>query len=243
MSTDPSAPIPNWRDTTIGGGMVRVAAWLAAEVGEGNLFSKQQLREIFPGVEQIDRRMRDLRRFGWIIDDYRQDYTLQANQLRLVTIGTRVWDAADRSAVSQASISDRVRQHVFARDNHQCRRCGINAGEVFDDDVNTHARLTAAHIYPGLLRPEAAGPEQLITACQRCNESLRQNTPNYLDGEQVWQRIREIPRAEKGQLADWMIVGRRVPSRWEVLFGQWWQLPGEERDEVLRRLREQLDGR
>ncbi len=62
--------VPDWRDGTLGT-RVRVALWLASEVGEGGTFRKQQLRDAMPGVEQIDRRMRDLRPAGWEILTYR----------------------------------------------------------------------------------------------------------------------------------------------------------------------------
>ena len=56
--------MPRWDDANLGT-MRRAALWLVEVVGEGNSFTKSQLREAFPEVAQIDRRMRDLRDFGW----------------------------------------------------------------------------------------------------------------------------------------------------------------------------------
>jgi hypothetical protein len=39
-----------WNDPKLKvGSMVRAALWLVEEVGEGNTFTKEQLREAFPG--------------------------------------------------------------------------------------------------------------------------------------------------------------------------------------------------
>jgi hypothetical protein len=42
---------PAWNDPNFKGGtMARGALWLLQEVGEGNTFTKEQLRVAFPGV-------------------------------------------------------------------------------------------------------------------------------------------------------------------------------------------------
>ena len=230
----------DWQDASLGGTWIRVAAWLVSEVGEGSVFTKQQLREAFPGVEQVDRRMRDLRPYGWIIDDYRQAADLRPQELRLVRVGVPVWDRDQRRAAAPSTISARLRQDVFARDGHMCRRCGIAAGEPFDDDPNMRARMTAAHIYPASLSRDDVTADDLVTACQRCNEALRQNTANYLDGDQVWQRIRDLGRSDKRGLLGWMEQGRRSPSPVEQVFAQWLQLPATQRDSVKDRLSQQV---
>jgi hypothetical protein len=85
--------LPRWDDPSLTlGSMMRAALWLVTVVGEGNKFTKQDLREAFPGIAQIDRRMRDLRDFGWIIDTTREDPTLAAEEFRLVQAGVPVWD-------------------------------------------------------------------------------------------------------------------------------------------------------
>lgn len=60
---DTSMTVPDWR-THQAGTRVRVALWLHSEVPVGSSFTKAQLRDAFPGVEQVDRRMRDLRASG-----------------------------------------------------------------------------------------------------------------------------------------------------------------------------------
>ncbi|GGU67871.1 hypothetical protein [Lentzea flava] len=89
--------LPRWNDPRLNlGSMVRVALWLATEVGQGNTFTQKDLRDAFPGVAQIARRMRDLRDYGWVLETSREDPTLSTEELRLTTIGTPVWNAQER---------------------------------------------------------------------------------------------------------------------------------------------------
>lgn len=241
-TSNPHGTLPDWRDPGSGGTWIRVGLWLATTVGPGGVFTKQDLRTAFPGVEQVDRRMRDLRKWGWIIDENRQDVSLRLKELRLVKIGVRVWDDAERKASKRSAISNRVRQEVFSRDDHRCVRCGVAAGELFDDEPGVRARMTVAHVYPDSLAHDAAREQDLVTACQRCNEALRQHTPNYLDADQVWERVREAGRAAKVRLLEWMEAGRRPQSSEDVIFARWLQLPGLQRQDVLERLRQQVRG-
>ena len=111
--------IPDWR-TSKSGTRIRVALWLVSEVGPGGTFTKTQLREAFPAVEQIDRRMRDLREHGWVISTYREDRSLAPDELRLVTVGGHVWDKAHRGA-SRRALTENERRQVLARDGFSCR--------------------------------------------------------------------------------------------------------------------------
>lgn len=86
-----STALPSWQDSKLGT-MKRAALWLVQVVGEENVFTKAELREAFPDVAQIDRRMRDLRDFGWKIDTKREDIDLDANEQRYVQRGEPVWE-------------------------------------------------------------------------------------------------------------------------------------------------------
>lgn len=231
-------PIPDWRDPSIGS-MIRSAAWLADQVGVGGVFTKQQLRDAIPATEQVDRRMRDLRKYGWRIDEKRDDDTLAPNELRLVRIGLAVWLPEERAKAGVAQVSDRVRQAVFKRDGHACVRCGAAAGEYFDDRSGIRVRLTLAHKYPDKLRPSAKQSD-FVTACQRCNESLRQHTDVYRDGNQVLEAIRELPRREQQELEDWMTTDTRPRSRVDMIWTEYRQLGADDREMIHSWLREKL---
>src|SRR3954471_6605661 len=109
---------PDWRKSTAAA-RVRVALWLHSHVKVGGTFTKAQLREAFPNVEQVDRRMRDLRPEGWEILTFQEDRSLEPDELRLKTIGGRVWERGYRSK-AKAAVSDRERQAAFLADDYQC---------------------------------------------------------------------------------------------------------------------------
>ena len=78
--------------------MVRGALWLLQVVGEGNTFTKNQLRDAFPGVSQVDRRIRDLRDYGWVVYSSTEDASLLREDQRFVKAGVPVWDPKARRA-------------------------------------------------------------------------------------------------------------------------------------------------
>lgn len=229
----PSAGRPDWRDEGLGT-RIRVALWLM-EKGEGAVFEKQELRSAMPGVEQIDRRMRDLRPAGWVIHTYRDRADLKPDQLRLSVIGTHVWEPEKRGT-GLRSISAKVRREVYERDGHKCIRCGVTPGEEYDDAPGTFARLTLGHVRPHK-SGSAARVEDLVTECDRCNENVKHLTGVQLDTDQVWDRITELPKRQKAELLKWMIADRRTPaSDSERRWAEYRQLPGAARDDLQRRL-------
>lgn len=234
-----AATIPDYRDSRTGGAMVRAACWLASEIREGHVFTKAQLREAIPGFTQIDRRVRELRNYGWVIEEYRSGKNLAPQEQRLIEIGTPVWDPAARKAVAVSAVSDRVREEVFHRDQHSCVRCGIAAGEYFDDFPGRRARLSAAHIYPGSLGGGASA-DDLVAACQRCNESIQQDTHNYLDGKQMLSRVMRLPKADKQILLERIETNRRRPSELDKRWREYKQLPATERERIAHWLRKHL---
>src|SRR5690349_12247729 len=80
----------HWKDQTAGAAK-RVAHYLATEVGEGKKFKKGQLRRFAPDTEQVDRRMRDLRKVQWAIRNYRDKAGLKPDELYLEKIGQHIW--------------------------------------------------------------------------------------------------------------------------------------------------------
>ncbi|MCA1219920.1 HNH endonuclease [Streptomyces sp. 8L] len=224
---------PDWRDLGLGA-RVRVALWLRDEVGLGGTFSKAELRTAITGAEQVDRRMRDLRPAGWIIRTNRDMPSLAPDRLYLEKMGLPIWEREHRAA-GLRQISAKTRRFVYERDGHMCRRCGVGAAEAYPDDPGSHARLTLGHI-----RPHASGsgssPEELITECARCNESVRNLTGVQMTREQVWDRVGQLPLRYKRELLAWMVGDVRPLSPAERAWGMYRQLPAAVRDEVKRDL-------
>lgn len=223
----------SWTNEKLGT-RVRVALWLYHEVGEGNRFNKQQLRNAIPGVEQVDRRMRDLRPAGWVIRTYRDMAGLSPDELFLEKIGAHVWEPGQRSQGLRA-ISGKVRRQVMERDNHRCVRCGISAGEEYPDDPGSRARLTLGHITP-YKYGSAARAEDLVTECARCNETAKHLTGVQFSVEQVWDQIQELPRKEKAKLLTWMAADRRSMSETELIWARYRQLSAANRETIRQRL-------
>lgn len=217
-----TASRPDWRNKQVPT-KVRVALWLLAEVGEGVKFSKQQLAEAFPGVAQVDRRMRDLRDHGWVIDTNRTNVSLKPHELLFCKSGEAVWDPSARSRLSRA-ITARERRYVFERDGQACVRCGRRAGEV---------RLTLEYLVP-LARGGASGPENLVTTCMSCHGG---STVEPDEGD-VWSRVQKLSPRDQARLLAWMAMERRPVSPVEQAWELYRRLPLERRSSVLARLGE-----
>lgn len=220
---------PNWRNPRLGT-RIRVALWLVENVGEGGTFAKQDLRDAMPGVEQIDRRMRDLRPAGWVIHTYRDRAALRPDELYLAEIGLPVWEPEHRQA-GLRQVSAKTRRAVFERDRHRCRRCGIGAGEDYPDSLGGTARLTLGHINPHKSGGTATA-DDLITECARCNETAQHLTGVQFNEEQVRDRITALKRDEKERLLQWVRADQRNFSPLEDVWAQFRQLPGTNRERV-----------
>ncbi|BFV58238.1 hypothetical protein KCMC57_up33420 [Kitasatospora sp. CMC57] len=223
----------DWRDESLGA-RIRVALWLRDEVGVGGTFTKQQVRAAVSGTEQVDRRMRDLRPAGWEIRNYRDKPSLRPDELFLERIGRPVWEKEHRAA-GLRQISARTRRQVYERDGHMCRRCGVAAAEEYPDEPGSHARLTLGHVRPHR-SGGAAGPEDLLTECARCNETVRHLTGVQMDREQVWDRIEQLPGKDRKNLLAWMMHDAREQTPTERVWGMYRQLPAELREQLKRDL-------
>jgi len=220
--------------------MRRAAHWLATEVGVGNKFRKADLRRVIGDREQVDRRMRDLRqKFGWVILNYRDRPDLAPEEHLLVSVGDRVWEGGFRAPRGDA-VSAAVRRHVFDRDGNRCVVCGIAAGEEYPTLPGVRARLTLGHLVPKG-RKGWNDPDNFRTECAICNEPARHLTDAPVDIGLLKARTRELSRADKRRLAEWVRNERRAFPEVERLWIQWRQLPAAHRDEV-RQLLEELTG-
>lgn len=215
--------LPDWRTFT-GGTRSRVALWLAAEVGAGGHFTKSQLREAFPAVEQIDRRMRDLRPEGWVINTYREDPGLAADELRLVSIGGAVWENGYRS--KQNPISDKARKAALVANDYMCTLCGISAGEAYPDSRLRRARL--------LVRRQATnqGASSLRTVCERCSIG----TADVDSAGSLLADAANLTQTERSRLSQWIVAGARPWAREDRLWSRYCRLSPGDREEVARRL-------
>lgn len=217
--------IPDWR-TFPGGGTKRAALWLLAEVGEGETFTKGQLRAAFPGESQIDRRVRDLRAEGWVIHTNREDATLYLEEQRLVTAGGHVWEKGYQSR-KEPGLSAKQRQAIFANDNYACSFCGITAGEQYPEDPLSRAKLSVS-------RAATSGAvAQYATVCGRCQQG-RVTAPDPAD---VHADASRLDAAELARLGKWVREGRRRLTPEERVWADYRRMPSESRAEFASWLR------
>lgn len=211
--------------------MKRVALWLVSVVGEGGEFTKAELRDAFPGVSQVDRRMRDLRDFGWRIDTNREDPELDPHQQRFVKAGVPVWEPG-RSARPKGTtaIGATRRREVIAADGNMCRSCGITPGTEYPD-TDEVAQLDIAR--RKVTKPSGEVVVELVTECNRCRVGGRGLTADLAG---VLQNAASLSGVERRVLIDWIRDDERSFNRVERLWSDYRSLPEESRAAVRAEL-------
>lgn len=209
--------------------MKKAALWLADMVGEGEVFTKDELREAFPGVSQIDRRVRDLRDHGWVISTRSEDLDLELDEQRLVRIGGHVWVAGYKSPVKANGPTPKQRQEALAISNHRCTACGATAGEPFFDEVLTVARLTVA----------GSSDRGWVACCQRCRkgEFMTSSEAEFLAGYSL------LTSSEKRVFAEWIHADVRESTPLDRAWDQFRRLSAEERPGALHIVEAEVHGR
>lgn len=224
---------PAWDDPGAGGTMVRGALWLVQVIGEGNTFTKNQLRDAFPGVSQVDRRIRDLRDYGWVVYSSAEDATLLREDQRFVRAGVPVWDPrARRANAPEKAISAKERQAVLARDGYMCTLCGIVGGEPYPDDtVMTAVLAVSRRTVTGEDGPEK---QALVTECKRCRSG---EAPAPLDVSAAVAVAADLSAGELRRLQRWIDRGRRGATELDRAWAAYLRVPPGDRKEVAQRLR------
>jgi hypothetical protein len=223
--------IPAWDDTSVRRGTkVRIALWLLSEIGEGNTFTKARLREVFPGKEQADRRMRELRDHRWVIDTSAEDPALETNELRFVKAGDEVWKPG-KASLPRNTLTAKERSAIMARDDYMCVVCGITGGESYPDAPHQTAQLAVSR--------REGGPDQVryVTECKRCRAGASSGTASSV--EDLLATINNLVEDDRKVLASWIKAGRRTTSAVERLWSGYRRLSAEERDVFASRLRGQ----
>lgn len=225
---------PKWNDPGFSAGtMVRGALWLLEVVGEGNVFTKEQVRSAFPGVSQADRRIRDLRDYGWKIYSSSDDATLSLDEQRFAQAGIAVWDPVARREAQVKSITAKERQGAMAADGYQCVICGVGGGETYPDSPNETAVLGTTRRSVRL--EDGLSAEQLVTECKRCRVGDGPSRPPA-DVRRLIVDADNLDDADQHRLRRWVERGRRGPTPLDRLWIAYRQLPAEARRDFERRL-------
>ncbi|MGA4539045.1 hypothetical protein ACPA54_03545 [Uniformispora flossi] len=223
--TERTVALPVWNDpNSKAGTMVRGALWLMQEVGEGGTFTKEDLRQAFPGVAQADRRIRDLRTHGWVILASTEDATLMAEEQRFVRAGVPVWDPAARRAGASKAVTAKERLDAMDRDDFMCTVCGISGGDVYLEDSNQTAVLSATR--RETVMPDGRRETLLVTECKRCRSGSGGGTA---DAAGLLGDIRALDAEDRRRLVRWMERGRRGSTPLDRAWNAYRRLPADAR--------------
>ena len=213
--------------------MIRGALWLIQVVGEGHTFTKNQLRDAFPGVSQVDRRIRDLRDFGWVVYSSTEDASLLREDQRFVKAGVHVWDPKARQAAApQKTISTKERQAVLARDGYMCTLCGISGGEPYPDDSVQTAVLSVSR--RTVIGDHGGEAQALVTECKRCRSGGGPTPMEVADAVAVASGLGDD---ECRRLLRWMERGRRGATELDRAWAAYLRVPSDQRADVAIRLK------
>lgn len=218
---------------------VLVAEFIAG-IGEGNKFTKLDLNRAIPFYAQNDRRMRDLRECGWVIDNYKVNPSLAPDEYLVREIGVRI-DLGERPPKpARKTVGGAKRRRILERDGHVCAICGVPAGEPFPDAPGRRAVLTIGHLIP-VARGGTDDENNLRAECQRCGDESRDNTLDPPTTDFVLTRARNIrSRKEKKRLFAWMVARRKDPDDTELVFLDWCRLPHSEQLRVMQEFGKQV---
>ncbi|MEV5296487.1 hypothetical protein [Amycolatopsis methanolica] len=225
--------LPRWDDPALKAGtMIKGALWLVAEVGEGGIFTKEQVRQAFPGVSQADRRIRDLRDYGWVIHTNTDDASLGPGEQRLVKVGIPVWDSNARREAAITTISAKQRQATLAADNYQCANCGIAGGEPYPESPHQTAVLSVTK--RRVARPDGTDTEQPLTLCKLCRAGTERL--DHADLGQLLADIRNLDQVDQDRIRRWMRRGRRGATPLDRAWTAYRRMPAEAKEEIARDL-------
>lgn len=227
---------PAWDDPeSKAGTMIRGALWLLQVVGEGGTFTKNELRTAFPGISQIDRRIRDLRDYGWILHSSAEDASLLAEDQRFVKAGVPVWDPHERrQAAPRKAISSKDRLKVLIRDGYMCTLCGIGGAEPYPDDPVMTAVVAVSR--RSIRTLDGRETEIFVTECKRCT-SGGGASPN--DERDVLLAAAELSPGDRRRFLRWIERGRRGSTELDRAWAAYLRVPAERRRDVAHQIRGQ----
>ncbi|YAL83305.1 hypothetical protein ACMYYO_00435 [Dermacoccaceae bacterium W4C1] len=225
---------PAWDDPESSAGtMVRGALWLLQVVGEGGTFTKNQLREAFPDVAQADRRIRDLRDWGWVVHSSTEEASLLAEDQRFVKAGVAVWDRQERrKGAPRKALPSKERRAVLARDGYMCTLCGIAGAEPYRDDPVITAVLSVSRRKVRTI--EGSETEMLVTECNRCR-SGQDSAP--IDMGDAVAAASGLSPGDRRRLLRWMERGRRGMTELDRAWDAYLRTPVDLRPALAERLR------
>lgn len=182
----------------------------------------------------MDRRIRDLRDWGWVVHSSTEEASLLAEDQRFVKAGVAVWDPQERrKAAPRKAIPSKERRAVLARDGYMCTLCGIAGAEPYRDDPVMTAVLSVSRRKVRTL--EGTESETLVTECNRCR-SGQDKAP--IDIGDAVAAASGLSPGDRRRLLRWMERGRRGMTELDRAWEAYLRTPAELRPEIVERLRD-----
>ncbi|MGV9249448.1 HNH endonuclease [Streptomyces sp. NPDC003710] len=220
----------------------KLGAWIWFHKGVGETFTMRELRtalgpEIVGESEHLNRRLRKLREFEWIIQSYKDDRTLPQDTYRLEVKGRRLWLQEERKRSNGApKFSQRTRRIVLDRDGSRCKVCGVGDGESYPGEPGSKAKLTIGHRVPQeRLRSRGAADDidNWRTECARCNETVRNELPDPEQYDEVAAEIKQLRKADLALLLSWLRTGERSRSKLDRAYDRARKLSHSENEKLI----------
>jgi hypothetical protein len=223
--------LPKWNDPALKAGtMIRTALWLISEVGIGNSFTKEQHRAAFSGITQADRRLRDLRRFGWVIHTNVEDVTLNPDEQRFVAAGSPIWERGALKSAARAIVTNKIRRATLAENDYQCVVCGIAGGESYPDAPQMTAVIAISRRTVTLA--DGSVELMLVSECKRCRSGMAAES---CDIPRLLASINNLDPIDRAVFVRWLHRGRR--GALDRLWADFRRLPEAARTQIRTSLR------
>ena len=217
----------------------RIASYLYRNVAVGDTVTTDELRRkiTIDGKrnedEHFQRRLRELRKDGWILPTQKELASLGPEEYLVQSKG---WAPELGARGKKKAISNSVRNAVFARDGFTCQLCGERAGDVYADDPMNTVRLTVGHI---VAQAHGGGNamDNLRAECSRCNETKRDEGQAPEHVEHIWSSAVNLPLKDKKVLLSWLLAGARPRDKVEQIYVRTRLLSSEDRARTVDKLR------
>lgn len=168
----------------------KIEAYFLEHLGE--VISTYDLKEL-AGIVNYARRIRELRRLGWVIHTHGDDKTLKPGQYKPI--------ADPNTDCPERLPSFKVRAQVLERDGGTCQLCGAVAGDTV---FGRRVRMTLDHIQ-AKSRGGTDDPHNLRALCNVCNEGRGNTLIQRPELVSLLTEVRKASLSVQRVIFDWLI--------------------------------------